>query len=170
MLKTKMLRLVLVALAAALEASSDDDPVVAQARRQQCPDTTIPMPCPDRTTPIFALHIPKTGGRSLWTLAERASGQALCEWAPMRFAHYKQSLPIQREIGDRNGEGVVLSSLGGADGTAQKPTDAHGILNSHHATLHQCWSALLVSRGKNDGPGATLRSAHPSDRNPDQLC
>ena len=82
----------LVALAAALEASSDDDPVVAQARRQQCPDTTIPMPCPDRTTPIFALHIPKTGGRSLWTLAERASGQALCEWAPMRFAHYKQSL------------------------------------------------------------------------------
>ena len=67
--------------------------IVAQSLRWQCSGAAVAMPCPQAAkAPIFALHIPKTGGRSLWTAGEKASGQALCDWAPMRFSHYKQSI------------------------------------------------------------------------------
>ncbi len=38
------------------------------ARSSQCPGATVPMPCPNLTSaaaPVFVLHVPKAGGRTL---------------------------------------------------------------------------------------------------------
>ena len=72
------------------DASNDIDPATAAliqlAKRVQCPNTDVPMPCPNQTQPgpAFGMHIPKTGGRSMYGLVEQLSGQDLCKWAPLR--------------------------------------------------------------------------------------
>ena len=78
---------------ATLDIEVASERIVAQSQKWQCNGVTVAMPCPQAAmAPIFALHIPKTGGRSLWPAIESASGQALCIYAPMRFSQYKQSI------------------------------------------------------------------------------
>ena len=83
------------------------DRVAALAAATQCAAAAdVPMPCPDpKATPLFAVHVPKTGGRALWTAVERASGQHLCDWAPMRFGHYRSSLGFDAKTSTRSPKG-----------------------------------------------------------------
>ncbi|KAH8069782.1 rhamnosyl transferase [Aureococcus anophagefferens] len=83
------------------------DRVAALAAATQCAAAAdVPMPCPDpKATPLFAVHVPKTGGRGLWTAVERASGQHLCDWAPMRFGHYRSSLGFDAKTSTRSPKG-----------------------------------------------------------------
>ena len=83
------------------------DRVAALAAATQCAAAAdVPMPCPDpKATPLFAVHVPKTGGRALWTAVERASGQHLCDWAPMRFGHYRSSLGFDAKTSKRSKSG-----------------------------------------------------------------
>jgi len=76
------------------------------AKQLQCPHTTVPMPCPNQTQsgPAFAMHIPKTGGRTMTEMAQRISGQSLCEWAPLRGRKNHNPPPgidLKKDYGNR---------------------------------------------------------------------